>query len=903
MSVAPAQRIYLSDYSPPPWWVDQITLNIALDAQQTRVLATLSLRRNLEVPAAPLHLDGQAMRLGQLWLDGQPLPPAAYTQTPDALLIPALPDGCTLEIETLVCPADNTALEGLYLSGGNLCTQCEAEGFRRITYFPDRPDVMAVYTVRLEADKRCYPVLLSNGNLQAAGELPGGRHFALWHDPFPKPCYLFALVAGDLVYQQDQFITASGREITLRVYVQAHNLHQCDHAMRSLKKAMRWDERRFGCEYDLDIYMVVAVDDFNMGAMENKGLNIFNARYVLAHPQTATDEDFLNVESVIAHEYLHNWSGNRITCRDWFQLSLKEGLTVFRDQEFSTEQTLGAVKRIDDVQHLRDAQFAEDAGPMAHPVRPDSYIEINNFYTLTVYEKGAELVRMLQTLLGPAVFDAALRRYFHDCDGQAVTVEDFIQALETESQRDLSPFMPWYTQAGTPRLEIHGVYEADRRRYCLHITQHPADNPSLQDMPAQPLLIPLRLALFDLQGQALPLRLHNEPPHSGYVTERVLEVHAKQQQFCFEDIPTPPVPSLLRGFSAPVHLAFAYSDAQLAFLLTHDSDPFNRWEAAQRYALRLLQAQLADPAQDITAERSAWTKAIASLLTPHQLTDAAWLAKTLTLPSEVYLIEQWRHLSAVAVNRPPLAAAATDVEAIHRVREQLRQHLGGALESHWLSLYQATQRANSTALDPQHMGQRRLRNLCLSYLCTLPKATWRELAYTHYQHAANMTEGLGALQAVRDIDCPQRSAMLTDFATRWADDPLVMDKWFAMQAASSLPQTLHTVQTLLHHPAFTLKNPNRVRALIGTFANANPLHFHAQDGSGYAFVAEQIIALDPRNPQIAARLTRPLTRWQCFDTQRAHFMQAALQRILAQPKLSNDVYEVARLGLQSPSAV
>ncbi|EHQ52288.1 aminopeptidase N [Ectothiorhodospira sp. PHS-1] len=871
---APA-AIHLKDYAPPRWRILSVDLCFVLDPEDTRVRSRLTLARNGH-GEAPLSLNGQDLVLHHIRLDDRPLQPGDYHLEGETLTLHDLPERCELSLETGIAPAANTALEGLYVSGGNFCTQCEAEGFRRITWFLDRPDVMAVYTVRIEADKARYPVLLSNGNLTDSGDLPEGRHFAVWHDPFPKPSYLFALVAGDLVCRRDGFTTRTGREVDLRIYVQRHNLDKCDHAMRSLQASMRWDEDTFGREYDLDIYMIVAVDDFNMGAMENKGLNVFNSKYVLARPDTATDDDFVAIESVIAHEYFHNWSGNRVTCRDWFQLSLKEGLTVFRDQEFTADQSLRAVKRIQDVQRLRTLQFPEDAGPMAHPVRPQSYIEINNFYTMTVYEKGAEVVRMIQTLLGREGFRRGLDLYFDRHDGQAVTTDDFVKAMEDANARDLSRFRRWYDQAGTPLLEATGEHDPRTATYRLTVRQ--SCLPTKGQPEKLPLHIPLVMALLDARGQEIPLRLEGED--SAVAGERTLELTAPTHVFVFQDVPELPVPSLLRGFSAPVNLRFPYTDAQLAFLMAHDTDDFNRWEAGQQFALKVLQGliEAVQAGQPLTLD-ARFEQAFGQVLANGAL-DAALVAEALTLPGEGYLAEQM---------------AVVDVDAIHQARQFLRQALGAALGDRFRAVYEAT--AGAQGMDATAMGRRRLRNLCLAYLCASGEADAVALARTHYESADNMTDAMGALRAL--LDCPgeARDQALAHFEARWRDDPLVLDKWFGLQAMDAAPGALDRVRGLMSHPGFSIRNPNRVRAVLGTFAMANPVHFHALDGSGHGLITDSVLELDALNPQIAARLVSSLSRWRRFDEVRQGSMRCCLERIVAHPGLSRDVYEVASRSL------
>jgi len=745
-----------------------------------------------------------------LRLDGAPLDQSACQLHARGLRIPDAPDAFELEIVTRINPDANTALEGLYRSGGNYCTQCEAQGFRRITYYPDRPDMMAPFSVRIEADRAENPVLLSNGNPVASGELPDGRHWAEWHDPFAKPCYLFALVAGDLVCVEDCFTTMSGRDVALRIYTEAHHIDQCDHAMVSLKRAMRWDETRFGLKYDLDLFMIVAVDDFNMGAMENKGLNIFNSRLVFASPATATDADYIAIEAVIGHEYFHNWTGNRVTCRDWFQLSLKEGLTVFRDQEFTADLHSRAVKRIEDVRLLRTHQFAEDAGPMAHPIRPASYIEINNFYTVTVYEKGAEVVRLYATLLGEAGFRRGMDLYFRRHDGQAVTTEDFLAAMADANDVDLSQMQRWYDQAGTPRLRVRMDYDSEWQRCTLRCEQ--SCPPTPEGRAKQPFLIPLRMALLLPDGTAAPLQLAGEAQPDG--DERLLLVSEAEQCFIFEQIEQPPLPSLLRGLSAPVELDCPYSSRDDLFLMRHETDAFNRWDAAQRLAMRTLLAML-----DGSEPLPAVVAAFGHLLNDDAL-DAALKAEALTLPAESDIAE---------------ASAPADPGLIHAARERLRRSIGSALHGDLEAWYQRL--SGGGGFDDAAMQRRKLKHVCLAYLMAVPDAAAIALAARQFDAVENMTDQFAALNALRDCDCAERITTLATFERQWGSEPNVMDKWFAVQAQSALPGALQ-----------------RVRALIGSFAMRNPAVFHAADGSGYAFVADQVLALDRINAQIAARI-------------------------------------------------
>jgi aminopeptidase N len=870
------RTIYRKDYTQPNHWVETVELRFELGEESTRVHSRLTLRRNEAVPPGPLVLDGQDLELVSLSVDGTLLEPSAYQVDADRLTVDGLPDAFTLELTTRIRPQDNTTLEGLYKSGGLFCTQCEAEGFRKITYYPDRPDVMARFTTTVVAEKARYPVLLSNGNLIAERDLGDGLHEATWEDPFPKPCYLFALVAGDLSCIRDRHVTPSGREIDLRIYVEAHNADRCGHAMRSLKNAMAWDEKVFGLECDLDTYMIVAVDDFNMGAMENKGLNIFNSKYVLARPDTATDTDFQNIEGVIGHEYFHNWTGNRVTCRDWFQLSLKEGLTVFRDQEFSSDMGSRAVKRIADVRALRALQFPEDAGPMAHPVRPDSYIEINNFYTMTVYEKGAEVVRMIHTLLGAEGFRRGMDLYFQRHDGQAVTCDDFVAAMEDANGADLGQFRLWYSQAGTPRLEARGHYDADERSYTLTLKQTIPDTPGQTDK--KPQHIPVAVGLLDRQGRDLPLHLDGEAVPG---TTAILHLREAEQSFRFTGIGEEPVPSILRGFSAPVRLRADGGDERLRFLLAHDSDPFNRWEAGQNLAvstlLRLVDDHMAG--RDPRLEGS-FVAAFAAVMDDDAI-DQALLAEILTLPSEGYLGEQMDVIR---------------VDEIHTAREFVLRTLAAELRDRFESLYQRG-RGGEYRIDAQSIARRRLTNLCLDYLVRLDDPSLRQLALEQYLRADNMTDAMAAMTALSRLDCDERDQVLADFQRRWKDDPLVLDKWFSVQATSPGPGALDRVRELMDHPSFDLRNPNRFRALIGAFAHGNPVAFHAADGSGYRFIADQVLALDPLNPQVAARLAGAFTRWRRHDEHRQALMRAELERMAARRDLSRDVYEIVSKSL------
>jgi aminopeptidase N len=877
--------IYLKDYTPPAFLISTIELDIDLQDQFARVRARLAVRRNPHAVerAGPLVLDGDELELESVLLDGSSLAPSEYELDDEHLTLPGVPERFTLDTVVRIEPRKNTKLMGLYASTDGYFTQCEAEGFRRITFFIDRPDVMARYTTTIHADKTRFPFLLSNGNPVASGDehAPGAaaptRHWVKWEDPFPKPSYLFAMVAAKLDKLEDTFVTASGKSVQLSIFVEPGKLDQCGFAMQALRKSMRWDEQVFGLELDLDHYMIVAVGDFNMGAMENKGLNIFNTKYVLARPDIATDTDFMLIDRVVAHEYFHNWTGNRVTCRDWFQLSLKEGLTVFRDQEFGADMYSRPVQRIQEVRALRAAQFPEDAGPMAHPVRPQSYMEISNFYTATVYEKGAEVVRMIHTLLGQDGFRRGMDLYFRRHDGQAVTTDDFAKAMQDASGVDLAQFRRWYDQAGTPVVQASGSYDVPRRRYTLTLEQSCPPSPGQSEK--LPVHIPFGLGLVDTQGADIPLRLEHEAAPGG--TSRVLSLTQPRERFTFIDVPVAPVPSLLRGFSAPVIVHYDYDDAALAHLLAHDSDPFNRWEAGQRLALNLLlRAVAAQQAGGRPEFPAAFAQAFAKVL-DDAVRDPAFAAEALALPSESYIAEQ------MDVVHP---------DAIHAVRVALRQYLAGALRGELMAAYQAFAVTGPYSPDPRPAGQRALRNLCLSYLMELPEPPVLELCMHQFSGANNMTDAMAALAAIANTQCDERAPALEWFHARWKDEPLVVDKWLAVQAASRLPGTLAEVERLTGHPAFDIRNPNKVYALIRTFA-ANQVRFHAADGAGYAFVAEQILRLDALNPQIAARIARAFDRWRKFDDQRQRHAAAQLARIRDSAGLSRDTLEVVTKAL------
>ncbi|SEN16689.1 aminopeptidase N [Pseudomonas sp. ok272] len=878
------KMIYLKDYQAPEYLIDETHLTFELFEDHSLVHAQLVMRRNPARGAGlpPLVLDGQQLELLSVALGDVELGATDYQLSDSELTLHPTREQFTVDTSVRIHPETNTALEGLYKSSGMFCTQCEAEGFRKITYYLDRPDVMSVFTTTVVAEQHRYPVLLSNGNPVASGPGEDGRHWATWEDPFMKPAYLFALVAGDLWCVEDSFTTLSQRSVALRIYVEPENIDKCQHAMNSLKKSMRWDEEVYGREYDLDIFMIVAVNDFNMGAMENKGLNIFNSSAVLARAETATDAAHQRVEAIVAHEYFHNWSGNRVTCRDWFQLSLKEGFTVFRDSQFSADMNSATVKRIQDVAFLRTHQFAEDAGPMAHAVRPDSFIEISNFYTLTVYEKGSEVVGMIHTLLGADGFRKGSDLYFERHDGQAVTCDDFIKAMEDANGVDLTQFKRWYSQAGTPRLVVSESYDEAAQTYSLTFSQScPATPDNVEKLP---FVIPVALGLLDRSGAEVALRLSGEPAAQG--TSRVISVTEAEQTFTFVDVPQFPLPSLLRGFSAPVKLSFPYSRDQLMFLMQHDSDGFNRWDAGQQLAVQVLQELIAQhQAGQALVMDPRLIEALRSVLADESL-DPAMVAEMLSLPSEAYLTE----ISEVA-----------DVEAIHGAREFARQQLAEHLFDGLWPRYQANREVSKhTAYlaENAHFARRALQNIALSYLMQSGKPEVLAATLEQFENSDNMTERLTALAVL--VNSPfedEKAKALASFAEHFKDNPLVMDQWFSVQAGCPLPGGLQRVKALMQHPAFTLKNPNKVRALVGAFAGQNLINFHAADGSGYRFLADLVIELNGFNPQIASRQLAPLTRWRKYDSARQALMKAELERIRASGELSADVFEVVSKSL------
>ena len=876
-----AQSIRLKDYRPPDWLVETVSLDVTLHPTAARIRATLALKPNPKSASAPLILNGDGLSLISLKIDGTVMAPDSYVATPESLTIAQPPNGpFNLEIETIVDPSANTQLSGLYRSNGTYCTQCEAEGFRRITYFPDRPDVMAVYTTRIEADKTEAPVLLSNGNLVEHGEAPGGCHFAVWHDPHPKPSYLFALVAGDLACVEDHYVTMSGRNVTLRIYVEHGKQDHCAYAMDSLKRAMLWDEKAFGREYDLDIFMIVAVSDFNMGAMENKGLNVFNDKYVLASADTATDADFAHIEAVIAHEYFHNWTGNRITCRDWFQLCLKEGLTVFRDQEFSSDMRSRPVKRIADVRSLRATQFIEDAGPLAHSVRPEAYKEINNFYTTTIYEKGAEVVRMVQTLVGQEKFRVGMDLYFARHDGEAATVEQFIQCFADASGRDLTQFMRWYSQAGTPEVTASGKFDAARKAYILECKQ--AVPPTPGQTAKEPMVIPLSLGLVGRDGHDLALKLSTGEP----MGRDVVVLDKPVARFEFVNIHEDPVISINRGFSAPIKLITDLAATDLAFLAAHDADPFNRWQALQTISVRLLVDNVAALRSGRpTRSDDQLMLALAAILEDTGL-EPAFVALALVPPGESDIARE--------IGRD------IDPDAIFRARAGLRAAIGQQLGLALTALYDRMALSGDYSPDAQSAGRRALRNVAIDLLAATGKPGVIARVCRQYETANNMTDRMAALVTLSLHEVPESEHALADFYARYASDALVVDKWFSLQATIPQPNTLDNVRRLTAHPAFSPANPNRVRALIGAFAQGNTTQFNRADGLGYDFVADTVLALDQKNPQISARLATAFRSWRMLEAGRRMKAEAALTRIKGAPGLSRDLADIVERALAAP---
>ena len=877
MKDATPQTIYLKDYQVPEFLIDKTNLVFDLNDDYCRVNSELSIRRNpsSKITSAPLFLHGGSeLDLQIIKVDGHSIAESNFRRTEDGLIIDQLPDSCVVSIEVHIKPHLNTTMMGLYKSRTMYCTQCEAEGFRNITFYLDRPDVMSEFTTQLIADKQQFPVLLSNGNAIEQGELDDGRHFATWHDPFKKPAYLFALVAGNLSVVEDCFTTCSNREVLLQIFVEDKDLNKCDHAMLSLKNSMRWDEQTYGREYDLNRFMIVAVDDFNMGAMENKGLNIFNTSAVLANPNTTTDAAFQRVEGIVAHEYFHNWSGNRVTCRDWFQLSLKEGFTVYRDSQFSADMNSPVVKRIEDVVYLRTHQFAEDAGPMAHPVQPDAYMEINNFYTLTVYEKGAEVVGMIHSLLGDEKFRQGSDLYFTRHDGQAVTIEEFVGAMEEVSGLDLKQFRRWYKQSGTPQVDVKSHYDAAAKTYSLTFEQSCPATPGQSHK--QPLVIPIKLGLVGPDGEDLALNKQGDK-------SIVFSLYDRAQTLVFENIQQPPVPSLLRGFSAPVKLHYDYTSNQLAHLMAHDSDGFNRWDAGQKLSLLVLNKLIDDAIADreLVMDQQL-IKVFSDLLADHSL-DPAMVNLMLQLPSEAQLHEQ---------------AEIIYVEAIHRAREFARQSIAIALQQQLVETYQRLTDKQDYAPEASQIGKRALRNCVLGYLMQV-EAVGPTVAWQQFKNASNMTDKASALSAL--VNCPAAQTFchqaLELFEHEYADETLAMNLWLQIQATSKLINGLDRVKALMAHPAFSINNPNKARSLLGAFCSANPINFHNKDGSGYLFLQQQIIALNALNPQVAARLVTPLTRWKKLPEPNRQLMRDALKQIASHDGLVKDIQEIVTKSL------
>jgi len=872
---------YRKDYRPPAFWVRDVTLDFDLGEDGTTVHSTLTLERNKALPAgAPLVLDGEELETLSVALDGIELAPGRYTLTPTALTVADVPDRFRLLTRVRIHPERNTALMGLYKSSGNFCTQCEAEGFRRITWYLDRPDVMACFRVSLTADAARYPVLLSNGNRLSVEPVGGGRQRAQWEDPFPKPAYLFALVAGDLACHAGTFRTRSGRDVRCEVWVEHKDADKAAFALESLQLAMRWDEETYGLEYDLDLYMIVAVGDFNMGAMENKGLNIFNSKFVLARPDTATDGDYEGVESVIAHEYFHNWTGNRVTCRDWFQLTLKEGLTVYRDQRFTMDVRSAAVKRIEDVRNLRASQFLEDAGPMAHPIRPEQYIEMNNFYTATVYEKGAQVIQMYEQLLGREGFARGMALYFRRHDGAAVTCDDFRAAMADANGRDLSQFERWYSQKGTPTLVVAERFDPAAQTFTLMLRQEaPKNEPNWR-----PCHVTVRTGLVGPDGRDMQMALPGEAVDTA-PTERVLELTAAEQSFTFHGVCAAPMASVLRGFSAPMHVKCARSHAALAFQFAHDSDAFNRWDAGQ--------ALFTDVLLEGARQGAAWSgldqvviEAVRRLLLDESV-DGSFRALAMALPPEVTLQQQ---------------VEVIDPDALTGARDRARRELCSALRSELLALHDRLRPAGPYRSDAAAIHRRRLANAALGMLTVAAPEEAAARAEAQFRTADNMTDSQAALAALCELDVPARDEALAAFHTRWRRDALVLDKWFTLQAVSRSLGTPEQVERLARHPDFTLENPNRARSLIGAFAGANFSGFHAADGAGYRFVADAVLELDPKNPQIAARIVRAFNSWRSLEPRRRALMQGELARISASARLSKDVFEIVSRALEPQAA-
>jgi aminopeptidase N len=863
------KRKYLSEYQPPDFTIKNTRLAFEIDEQHTRVNSRLQISRQTDDSAAALQLDGVGLKLLELSINGKPLLSGQYEITDEQLVVFEVPDDFEFSCEVEINPAENTRLEGLYLSSGNFCTQCEAEGFRHITYYIDRPDVMSVFETKISAQKQQFPIMLSNGNRINSGE-SGERHWVEWIDPYPKPSYLFALIAGDLAQIDGEFNTASGNKVALQFFTEHHNKDKCAHALLSLQKAMKWDEDTYGLEYDLDLYMVVAVDDFNMGAMENKGLNVFNTKYVLANPQTATDNDYLAIEAVIGHEYFHNWTGNRVTCRDWFQLSLKEGLTVFRDQEFSSDMASRPIQRINDVRLLRNHQFAEDAGPMSHPVRPASYQEINNFYTATVYNKGAEVVRMIHTLLGKENFRKGMDLYFQRHDGQAVTTDDFRKAMQDASGIDLDSFQLWYQQSGTPKVEIHRHYDSNLKTLQLEIKQNPG---ATQGEANQPFHMPMRLSLFDQPGNIIDLDAQG-------TVEQTIDIKKQNQWLKFEGIEQEPLVSAFRGFSAPIILTTDMRDEELAVLMSCDTDPFNRWEAGQEYATRIMLGMIESKDEISPTQHQGLLDAYRIILTDNEM-DCSLIAEMMILPSEKYLGEM---LDSV------------DVHKIRQVREAIRRTIAEVNEDLLLKLYEACKEQGEYRITPANMGKRSLKNICLAYLMMLDNKKYFDLCLQQFNDASNMTDQVGCLLPVVHYQNQVRSEIVSRFYEQWQDTALVVDKWFSAQASSYAEDSLAHIKTLFDHAAYSLQNPNRARSLLGSLI-ANSSAFHELSGAGYEFVTGKIIELDAINPQVAARMANAFLHWRKLVPSQAKLMKQQIEVMVSTPNLSNDLNELMTTSL------
>lgn len=870
--------IYLKDYRPTDFLIDTVHLNVDLHENETHVKSILAMQRNPSAGStnAPLLLNGEAMELKSVSVDGTLLSLSDYEMDDHSLTIHQVPDKFTLETEVVIKPQENTTLSGLYKSRNNFCTQCEAHGFRRITYYLDRPDVMSRFTTTITADKTKYPMLLSNGNLIEEKELDNNRHWVHWRDPSLKPSYLFALVAGDFDLLTDKFVTLSGREIDLRLYLEKGFADQGSYALKALKQAMKWDEETYDREYDLDIYMIVAVSDFNMGAMENKGLNIFNTKYVLANSKTATDRDYVGILDVIGHEYFHNWSGNRITCRDWFQITLKEGLTVFRDSTFTEDMTSRSVARIDFVNHLRNVQFPEDAGPMAHPIRPQSYIEVNNFYTNTVYRKGSEVIRMVRTLLGKALFHKGMDLYFSRYDGQAVTTEDFIKAMEEASDKDLTQFKRWYDQAGTPVLDVKGAYNEKQKTFTLTVKQSCPPTPG--QPTKEPFHLPLAIGLIGPDCEDMLIQLDGEGRARAGTC--VLDIKKPLETFRFVNVLKKPIPSLLRDFSAPVVLDYPYSDDDLLWLLNCDTDPFAKWDAGQKFEKRLLLKLVDDYRAGKRFEIDDRLIRVFKKLLSGPYEDHHFLATLLELPSVNYLLQQMK---------------VSDIEAVHKALEFVKETLAKLLEHEFVVCFEEHQLPyyEHNTVD---MGKRSLKNICLAYLTYTGDNRYHKLAYEQFKSCDNMTDAVGALDALINHNCDERDKALAQFYEKCQGQPLVINKWLALQASSTLPDTLDKVKALMKHPSFNIHNPNNIYSLIGAFG-MNVVCFHVESGKGYRFIADQVLAIDPANPQVAARILQPLTQWKKMDKKRQVLMKEQLKRIVDTPKVSRDIFEVASKSL------